>query len=144
MTGIYNETFCKNSYLVHFLSQAQKIQKSPLNTEALKKILILKYFLKRRPFLYFQKRTPQFFLFQETELSKLEKWKKQLFCFLCFRKWNFLAPSLKNLYFSRGFEKKENQIKNMLKVVSYGVFSIFTTVKPMEISCEPCVIKINF
>ena len=33
---------------------------------------------------------------------------------------------------------------NMFKVASYGVLSIFTTVKHREISCEPYVEQINF
>ena len=65
------------------------------------------------------------FIFQETGLSyisgNLLYFKKQLFepkdktkptlkMFLYFRKWNFLAPSLKNLlYFNKEFTKPENK-----------------------------------
>ena len=54
------------------------------------------------------------FIFQEKELSMLEKRKKLLLkSFLYFRKRNFLAPSLKNFYIS---EKNLHglKIKNLL------------------------------
>ena len=47
-------------------------------------------------------------------------------------------------YFMREFEKTENQTKNLLEVVSYYGFSIFTTVKHREIPCGANVTKINF
>ena len=56
---------------------------------------------------------------------------------LCFRKWNLHAPSLKKfLYFRRSYQSLKIKQKNLLKVISFDVFSIFATVKHREIPCE--------
>ena len=96
------------------------------------------YFLKKKLFLYSEKRKPRrkLLILQETELSyisengtfKLEKWKNPLLNgSLYFRKWNFVAPSFKHLlYFRIEFSKPK---KDLVKVVFYDAFLIFTTVK---------------
>ena len=83
MSNIYDETFCINSYLAHFLNPSSKNKKSSYVSLYFGKwnfpALILRnflHFLKRKLFLYFGKRKPRknslhfrkrnFLIFQET------------------------------------------------------------------------------
>ena len=59
--------------------------------------------------------------------------------FFYFRKWNFLAPSLKTFLYFRGELRKSGKQKLFtLKIllVSYDVFAIYATVKHRKIPCE--------
>ena len=80
LSNIYDEIFCKNSYLAHFLSPSSKNKKSSYIFFYFRKwnflALILRNFRKRKFFLYFGKQKPRknslyfrkrnFLIFQET------------------------------------------------------------------------------
>ena len=120
--NIYDGTFCKNSYLGHFLSlpPPKKIlifREMELSSYNVKKFLI---FSQKKVVIFQEMETSKkFFIFQETELSHISaenfqarkmKRKPLLKCFLYFGKWNFLAPGLKNLCFWREHQKSENKL----------------------------------
>ena len=78
LSNIYDQTFCKNSYLVHFLIFCETV---------------LVYISKNGTF--------QPYISGSNFPSSKSKKNPLLKCFLYFEKWNFLAPSLKNLYFRK-------------------------------------------
>ena len=118
LSSIYDGTFCKKQLPSALFSLSP--QKFFLTKSALKKFLIFTQkslppnFQERKLFLYFRKGisgiTDFSYIsgngtFQPCKLKKRKKKKKKnplLKCFLCFKKWNFLTPNLKNfLYFRK-------------------------------------------
>ena len=86
LSNICDGTFCKNSYLAHFSAQPQKIKKSTprkfLIFSQKKAVLIFQetdspppklfFYISSKELIFFRK-TKKFFIFQELELSCIQK-----------------------------------------------------------------------